>query len=117
VVPDELGAGFREDGVTLAGILAVEGLHGHFSRGMGLVLAPEDCIVLGDGVAFYMVDSVFYSGINQRNNGCGVRLLGCNCRGSEPNQGKNSRNRLRCAQLSAIHHAKALRNPSIYRLC
>jgi hypothetical protein len=60
---------------------------------MGLVLAPVDGIVFGDGVAFYMVDSGFYRGIDQPDDRSGVRLLGCNRCGSGPGQGKNSRNR------------------------
>jgi hypothetical protein len=40
-----------------------------------------------------MVDSGFYSGIDQPDDRSGVRLLGCNCCGSGPGQGKNSRDR------------------------
>jgi hypothetical protein len=60
-----------------------------------------------------MVDSGFYSGIDQPNDRSGVRLLGRNHGGSEPNQNRNSRKRQCLSKLPAIHHADALHNPSI----
>jgi hypothetical protein len=80
---------------------------------MGFVFASVDSVVFGDGIAFYVVDSGFYRGIDHPNDRSGVRLLGRNCCGSEPGQGKNSRDRPYSARLSAIYHAKAPRILSI----